>query len=244
MHVYPTVGPVVAPVVAAAVWGTATGLALPRAAFRLAVEPEEPWRTAAPDGTPYPAGVRGWTGWGPARRSGPVYGGVCAGVCAALAASVGGRPELGVWLLIAPVAVLMGAVDLAVSRLPDILTVPVAVGTAALLGVAALLPGHAGSWPRALLGGLVLLLTYLLLHLANPSGMGFGDVKLAPSLGMALAWYGWGALVLGTLLAFGLGAVAALALLALRRAGRSTPVPFGPMMLLGALVAVLLAAAS
>jgi leader peptidase (prepilin peptidase) / N-methyltransferase len=240
MHVYP----IVASVGAAAVWGMVTGFALPRAAHRLAVEPQEPWRTAAPDGTPYPAGVRGWTGRGPARRSGAVYGGVCAAVCAALAAAVGGRPELGVWLLIAPVAVLMGAVDLAVCRLPDVLTVPVAAGTAGLLGVAALLPGHAGSWPRALLGGLVLLLTYLLLHLANPSGMGFGDVKLAPSLGMVLAWYGWGALLLGTLLAFGLGAVAGLVLLALRRADRRTPIPLGPLMLVGALVAALLAAAS
>jgi leader peptidase (prepilin peptidase)/N-methyltransferase len=240
MHVYP----IVASVVAAAAWGMVTGFALPRAAYRLAVEPEEPWRAAAPDGTPYPAGARGWTGRGPARRSGAVFGGVCAGVCAALAAAVGCRPELGVWLLIAPVAVLMGAVDLAVCRLPDVLTVPVAAGTACLLGVAALLPGHAGSWPRALLGGLVLLLTYLLLHLVNPSGMGFGDVKLAPSLGMALAWYGWGALLLGTLLAFGLGVVAGLVLLALRRAGLRTPVPFGPLMLVGSLVAVLLAASS
>jgi leader peptidase (prepilin peptidase) / N-methyltransferase len=239
MHVYP----IATSVVVAAVWGIVTGLSLPRAAYRLAVRPEEPWRTAAPDGTPYPAGVRGWTGRGPVRRSGAVYAVVCAGVCAALAAAVGSRPELGVWLLLAPSAVLMGAVDLAVFRLPDVLTLPSTATTAALLGAAALLPGHAGSWSSALLGGLALFLTYLLLHLVNPSGMGFGDVKLAPSLGMALGWYGWGALVLGTLLAFGLGAVTGLVLLALRRAGRRTPIPFGPFMLAGALGGVLLAAA-
>lgn len=235
MHVYP----IVATAVAAAVWGILAGLALPRAAWRLAVEPDEPWRTAAPDGTPYPPGVRGWVGGGP----GAVLCGVCAAVCGALAAAVGARPELAVWLLLAPAAVLMGAVDLAVFRLPDVLTLPAAAGTAALLGVAALLPGHAGSWRRALLGGLALLLTYLSLHLVSPSGMGFGDVKLAPSLGMALGWYGWGALLDGTLLSFGLGAVTALVLLALRRADRRTSIPFGPFMLLGALGGLLLAAA-
>jgi leader peptidase (prepilin peptidase) / N-methyltransferase len=239
MHVYP----IVAPVVVAAGWGILAGVALPRAAYRLAVEPDEPWRAAAVDGTPFPAGVRGWAGGGPSHRSGAVLGGICAAVCGALAATVGVRPELAVWLLLVPVAGLMGAVDLAVFRLPDVLTLPAAAGTAVLLGAAALLPGHAGSWTRALLGGLALLGTYLLLHLVNPSGMGLGDVKLAPTLGMALAWYGWPALVLGTLVAFGLGAVVGLALLALRRADRRTPIPFGPFMLLGALAAVLLTTA-
>lgn len=239
MHVY-RMG---AAAVAAAVWGMSTGLALPRAVYRLAVGPGEPWRTAAPDGTPYPAGMRGWAGPGPVRRSGAVLGGVCAVVCAALAAAAGARPELGVWLLLAPVAVLLAAVDLAVLRLPDVLTLPAAAGTAVLLGAAALLPGHTGSWPGALLGGVALFLTYLVLHLVNPSGMGFGDVKLAPSLGLALGWYGWGALLLGTLAAFGLGAAAGLVLLALGRADRRTPLPFGPFMLAGALMGLLLAAA-
>lgn len=239
MHVYP----MGATAVAAAVWGMSTGLALPRAAYRLAVGPGEPWRAAAPDGMPYPAGMRGWAGPGPAGRSGAVLGGVCAVVCAALAAAAGARPELGVWLLLAPVAVLLAAVDLAVFRLPDVLTLPAAAGTAVLLGAAALLPGHTGSWPRALLGGVALFLTYLLLHLVNPAGMGFGDVKLAPSLGLALGWYGWGALLLGTLAAFGLGAAAGLVLLALGRADRRTPLPFGPFMLAGALAGMLLAAA-
>ncbi|NEB54405.1 prepilin peptidase, partial [Streptomyces griseus] len=49
----------------AAVWGAVTGLLIPRAAYRFAVEPEEPWRTACPAGHPLTGPVRGWLG--PAR---------------------------------------------------------------------------------------------------------------------------------------------------------------------------------
>jgi len=72
--------------------------------------------------------------------------------------------------------------------------------------------------------------------------MGFGDVKLAPTLGLVLGWYGWGAVVTGTFAGFALGAVWGLFLIAARRAGRRTALPFGPFMLVGALAAVLMAA--
>ncbi|MDX2922927.1 prepilin peptidase, partial [Streptomyces sp. NE06-03C] len=49
----------------AAVWGAVTGLLIPRAAYRFAVEPEEPWRTACPAGHPLTGPARGWLG--PAR---------------------------------------------------------------------------------------------------------------------------------------------------------------------------------
>ncbi|MEU3463754.1 A24 family peptidase [Streptomyces sp. NPDC006733] len=226
----------------AAVWGIAAGLALPRAAHRLAVPSGEPVRADGEDGRPYPGGPRGWIGGtGAAQRP---YGTVllCVTACAALAALVGARPELVVWLLLVPLGVLLARIDLAVFRLPDVLTLPATAATAALLGAAALFPGHEGSWPRALLGGVVLGAVYFLLFLINPAGMGFGDVKLAPTLGLALGWYGWPTLFAGTFAGFVLGAVAGLVLLATRRANRKTPLPFGPFMLIGALGGVLLAA--
>ncbi|MEU4097741.1 A24 family peptidase [Streptomyces sp. NPDC026673] len=235
MHVYP--------IAAAAVWGTVAGLALPRPAHRLSVGPDDPRRTRCPADRPYPRGWRGW--WGPARNAGDPAGGwryalVTAAVCALVAARTGARPELAVWLLLVPLGVLLARVDLTVLRLPDVLTLPAAAGTAALLGVAALLPGHDGSWPRALLGAAALGLFYLVLHLVNPDGMGFGDVKLAPTAGLVLAWYGWGTVAVGTFAAFALGAVTGLVLLAARRAGRRTPLPFGPFILAGALAGPLL----
>lgn len=122
---------------------------------------------------------------------------VTALACAVLAAATGLRPELAVWLLMAPVAVLLATIDRRVHRLPDRLTLPAAGAVAVLLGAAALLPEHAGSWTSALLGGAALGGFYFLLFLINPNGMGFGDVKLALSLGMALGWYGWAVVFAG-----------------------------------------------
>jgi len=81
---------------------------------------------------------------------------------------------------------------------------------------------------------------YAVLAVLPRSGLGFGDVKLAALLGIALARIGWAPLVWGTTLAFVLGGVAALVLLATRRATRDTHLPFGPAMLAGAGVAAVL----
>ncbi|WP_236569749.1 A24 family peptidase, partial [Streptomyces sp. MBT59] len=163
-------------------------------------------------------------------------------VCVALAAATGARPELVGWLALAPVAVLLAVVDRRVHRLPDPLTLPLAAAAVLLLGGAALLPGHAGSWTSGLLGGLALGGFYLLLFLINPNGMGFGDVKLALALGVALGWYGWTVLFVGGFAGFLFGAAYGLALVLLRRAGRRTGIPFGPFMIAGALTGVLLGA--
>ncbi|MFC8659424.1 prepilin peptidase [Streptomyces parvus] len=284
----------------AAVWGAATGLLIPRAAYRFAVEPEEPWHTACPAGHPLTGPARGWLGPArcaacathadPAAQAAPVpktpapepqaspapaapapepqasaapaapappppvttappaYAPgtlaplVTVLVCVALAAATGARPELVGWLVLAPVAVLLAVVDRRVHRLPDVLTLPLAAAAVLLLGGAALLPGHAGSWTSGLLGGLALGGFYLLLFLINPNGMGFGDVKLALSLGVALGWYGWTVLFLGGFAGFLFGAAYGLALVLLRRAGRRAGIPFGPFMAAGALTGVLLGA--
>ncbi|GAA1905139.1 A24 family peptidase [Streptomyces sodiiphilus] len=234
---------------AAAVYGAAVGLLLVRPAYRLSVEPEESWRAACPAGHPLTGPLRGWLGGARCGDCAPPggYGGRAprfavptAGCCAALAAAAGPRPELAVWLLAAPVVVLLAAVDLRVQRLPDVLTLPLAVAVPAGLGAAALLPEAAGSWPRALLGGLVLGAGYFLLFLVNPRGMGFGDVKLALALGAALGWYGWDVLFAGTFGGFLLAAGYGGWLMAARGASRRTAVPFGPFMALGALAGLML----
>ncbi|MGW1507972.1 prepilin peptidase [Streptomyces sp. NPDC002394] len=232
----------------AALWGAAAGLLVPRAAYRLSVEPEEPWRDRCPAGHVLAGPGRGWLG-GPGREecattASPLLAPLLTAlVCAVLAAATGGpRPELAVWLLVAPAAVLLATVDARVHRLPDGLTQPLAVVVPLLLGVAELLPYDAGSWLHALLGGLVLGGAYLVLFLISPSQLGFGDVKLAVPLGAALGWYGWGVLFAGAFAGFLLGALYGLGLVLLRRAGRSSAIPFGPFMLVGALLGLLLGA--
>ncbi|MEV8525833.1 A24 family peptidase [Streptomyces sp. NPDC052000] len=229
-------------IVLAAAWGAASGPLVPRAAYRLSVDPDESWREACPQGHRFTGPARGWLGRPVCgqRSFGAVL--VVAGCCAALAGATGARPELAVWLLFVPFAVLLAGVDLSVRRLPDILTLPLAGVMAALLICAGVLPGHAGSWIRALAGGLALGGAYFVLFLINPNGLGFGDVKLAVTLGMVLGWYGWGILFLGAFAGFLLGAAYGLGLMVLRRAGRKDAIPFGPFMLGGAVVGVLLGA--
>ena len=244
----PKVGQVYALLITATLWGAATGLLVPRAAYRLSVQPEEPWRQACAAGHTFAQGPRGWLGpahctaCAPAPRptwAAPALTGLGA---AALAWATGIRPELAVWLLLAPPLVLLATVDARVHRLPDHLTLPLALGTPLLLGAMALLPGHTGSWPRALLGGLTLGGAYFVLFLINPNGLGLGDVKLAVPLGVALGWYGWDVLFLGAFSGFLLGAAYGLALLVLRRASRKSAIPFGPFMICGTTAGLLLGA--
>lgn len=239
----------IALVMAAALWGAAVGRLVPRAAYRLSVAPDEPWRDRCPAGHPFAGPGRGWLG-GPGRErcatspapfTAPL---LTALVCAALAVATGGqpRPELLVWLLAAPFGVLLACVDVRVHRLPDGLTLPLAAALPLLLAVAALLPYAAGSWAHALLGALALGSGYLVLFLLHPAGMGFGDVKLAVPLGAALGWYGWGVLFTGAFAGFLLGSLYGLGLVLTRRAGRGAAIPFGPFMLGGTLLGLLLGA--
>jgi leader peptidase (prepilin peptidase)/N-methyltransferase len=69
--------------------------------------------------------------------------------------------------------------------------------------------------------------------------MGFGDVKLAGLLGLCLGFVGLPQLAVGVLAAFLLGGLAGVTLIVLRRADRTTAIPFGPWMLAGAWVGIL-----
>ncbi|KUF17571.1 prepilin peptidase [Streptomyces silvensis] len=234
-------------VIGATLWGAATGFLLPRAAYRFSVPPEQPWRDRCPSGEHQ---LKGWLGPAPdecgdaraARTRAVLTALITAAACAALAATTGPRPELVVWLLLTPPGVVLAIVDFAVMRLPDVLTLPMAAAALGLLGAAAALPEHGGSWTTAALGTVILSGGYFVLFLINPNGMAFGDVKLALALGAALGWYGWGVLLLGTFTGFVLAAVYGGWLVAVRKAGRRTAIAFGPFLLTGAFAGVLLGA--
>ena len=148
------------------------------------------------------------------------------------------------WALPAFLAVTAGLVALSVIDLehfllPNRIVYPLALATLALLTLAALGDGAWDALGRAVLGGLAGMVTLGVLHLASPRSMGFGDVKLAFVLGLALGWLGWGELVLGLFCGFLAGALVGLALIALRRRGRKDHLPFGPFLAFGTLVALL-----
>lgn len=229
----------------AALWGCVTGVLIPRPAYRFSVLPEEPWRSACPAGHPLTGTGGGWLGrarcaagdaYGPATLS---TASVTAMVCGLLATAIGFRPELVVWMLLTPAAVLLATVDLAAHRLPDVLTLPFAAAALLLLAIAAMLPGSDGSWTSALLGSLVLGTCYFALFFLS-KGFGFGDVKLAFALGAVLGWYGWGIVLAGTLAGYLFGALYGIGLMLVGRADRTSRIPFGPFLLTGTLASVLL----
>jgi leader peptidase (prepilin peptidase)/N-methyltransferase len=159
---------------------------------------------------------------------------------AVMAARLGADWVLPAYLYLCAVGLALALIDLDCKRLPDALTLPSYPVGAALLGAAALLGSDSGDWVRALLGGAAMFAVYFALCFAYPAGMGFGDVKLSGVLGLYTAWLGWGVWAVGLFLGFFLGGLFGILLVATRRGGRKTAVPFGPFMLLGALGAVLL----
>ncbi|SHN20909.1 prepilin peptidase [Cryptosporangium aurantiacum] len=160
----------------------------------------------------------------------------------AITARFGVTWALPAYLYLAAIAVPLALIDLDVQRLPNRIVLPsYLVGAVLLLGAAALGSDHAAAI-RAILAMTVLYGGYWLLAFAYPGGMGFGDVKLAGLLGLYLGWLGWSSVWVGTFTAFLLGGTVGVVLLATRRATGKTPIPFGPSMLAGGLLAVFAAA--
>ncbi len=143
------------------------------------------------------------------------------------------------YLYLAAISIALALIDLDTHTLPNRLVLPAYVVGAALLGGASIISGDFGALLRAAIGMAAMFGAYFLMALAYPGGMGMGDVKLAGVLGLFLAWLGWGELAVGAFAAFVLGGVFSIILLAMRRAGRKSGIPFGPWMLAGAWVGVL-----
>lgn len=158
-----------------------------------------------------------------------------------LAAARGGDPALPAFLAVAAVGLALALADLACLRLPDPLVVAAAGAAALGLVPVALAGGTPERLLTALAGAAVSFAGYVLLALLPGARLGFGDVKLAAALGLPLGWLGWPTLGLGLLLPHLLNGVVVLALLVAGRVRRDTPLPFGPAILAGAWLAVVLA---
>ena len=146
--------------------------------------------------------------------------------------------ELPAFLFLAAAGVLLAVIDLRHHLLPNRVVVPsIGIG-AALLLAAALAEQRWDDLLRAGIAAAVLFAGFLVLALISPGGLGMGDVKLAGLVGLYLGWLGWGAVVVGAAGGFVIQALLALVLLAGRRIGLRGELPFGPAMLLGAVVAI------
>lgn len=162
-----------------------------------------------------------------------------AAVFAALGLRIGFDAALPAYLYFGAIAVALALIDLDVKRLPNAIVLPSYLVAAALLAVGTLGAAGPSDLLRAALGMIVLYGFYFLLALIYPAGMGFGDVKLAGVLGLYLGFLSWAQVAVGGFLGFLFGGVVGGALMAMRRAGRKSAIPFGPFMLAGTFVAIL-----
>lgn len=79
---------------------------------------------------------------------------------------------------------------------------------------------------------------FLLVAIVSRGGMGGGDVKLAAMMG---AFLGWPAIVVAMLIAFTSGATVGVLLIASGRRTRKDPIPFGPALAVGGVLALFFA---
>ena len=135
-----------------------------------------------------------------------------------------------VWIMIA-----LAFIDFDTRFLPDNLTLP-------LLWTGLVFNLLTGNVPLedavigAVAGYLFLWSVYWLFKLVTgKEGMGYGDFKLLAAIG---AWLGWQALPLTIVLASIAGALFGIGLIALGRQQRSTPMPFGPFLVIAGLLAL------
>jgi len=134
------------------------------------------------------------------------------------------------WTLIA-----LTFIDLDTQLLPDSLTQPLIWA-----GLLINLGGTLTSLPAALIGAfagyLSLWSVYWLFKLTTgKEGMGYGDFKLLAAIG---AWLGWQMLPLTILLSSLVGAIVGISLMLFARHGRDVPIPFGPYLAGGGLIAL------
>jgi leader peptidase (prepilin peptidase) / N-methyltransferase len=160
--------------------------------------------------------------------------GVVLGTLAGAAGEWTARLPALIWLavLCTPLAI----IDIEHHRLPNRLVFLADIG-AVCLGVFA--AAVRDEWPellRAAEGAAVVFALLFLLCLVSPKAFGYGDVKLGGLLGGYLGYYGWLYVYYGIFGGFLLGAVVGVGLILVRRAGMKTAVPFGPSMILGALI--------
>jgi leader peptidase (prepilin peptidase) / N-methyltransferase len=226
--------------------GTTAGLPLGAAVrgtvFRLSVPGGAPDRTACPRcAAPVPARAAIQCQYCRASFGTPaVFEVATAAVLGLLVGQFGGRLEALAFGYLGVLGVALAAIDISVQRLPDRLVLPALPALILLLAVAAAAGHQEGALIRALLGSLALAAGFLLLALARPGQLGGGDVKLASLVGLMLGWLGWPALLIGTAAGFMLSAVVSLVLLAARRVTLRDTVSFGPFLLCGTLLAIVI----
>lgn len=135
-----------------------------------------------------------------------------------------------IWALLA-----LTVIDIDTQLLPDDITLPLLWA-----GLLFNLFGVFTNLPSAVLGAVIGYLTlwsvyWLFKLITGKEGMGYGDFKLLAALG---AWLGWQMLPLIILLSSLVGAIVGVTMIVAFKHGRNIPIPFGPYLAGGGLIAL------
>lgn len=174
-----------------------------------------------------------------------VYPLVCAAVCGASALILGPAPILPSMMLLCIIGIAAAATDIRTMLIPKKLAWGgLAVGASAVVATSvwmwldseeAFEPYLAGmKW--AAIGAALYLGLFFVISVLSPAGLGMGDVRLAAVLGLYLGWVNIRLVMWGILLGSVAGLIVGLA--SRRWSGRKEPYPYGPGMVVGAVVAI------
>ena len=134
-----------------------------------------------------------------------------------LAARMGYVWELPAYMVFLASLLALACIDLELLVLPKRIIYPALALVTALLAIAS---ATNSDWHRLLVGAICAaawFVLFFLMNFASPRILGFGDVRLAPLLGLALGWLGWRYAVLGFFAANLVGAVIGISLIAAQR---------------------------
>jgi len=135
-----------------------------------------------------------------------------------------------IWALLA-----LTMIDVDTQLLPDDITLPL-LWAGLLFNLFGVFTDLHSAVLGAVIGYLALWCVYWLFKLTTgKEGMGYGDFKLLAALG---AWLGWQLLPLIIILSSMVGAVVGITLMVAFKHGREVPIPFGPYLAGGGLIAL------
>ncbi|HEY3841948.1 MAG TPA: prepilin peptidase [Acidimicrobiales bacterium] len=168
----------------------------------------------------------------------PLVEATTAALFAGAAARLGYAWDLPAVLILFASLLALACIDVEHLLLPKRIIYPTLGLDGALLLLAA---WRTGDWHRLLVAAISAVawfIAFFALNAISPRLLGFGDVRLAPLLGLALGWFGVDYELLGFFAANLIGAVVGLTLIAMKKMSRQEQIPYGVFLALGTAFAI------
>jgi leader peptidase (prepilin peptidase)/N-methyltransferase len=176
------------------------------------------------------------TGRAPARTASAAL--LTGGLLAAAAAHFGRNVTLAPFCVFFALLVSVSLTDLSHRLVPRWLIYPALALIVPLLVVSAAVDHRWHSLTGSAVAGVVAFVLFFAIWWFVPRGMGFGDVRLAGTIGLTVGYLSLLHAYVAFLAGFITGMVFGLAMLAVSSSGRKTRIPFAPSLSVGAVIAV------